>query len=85
MVLLSRLAAKTGAPVMFGYAERLPRGRGWHLHFLPAPPEIALADTAASAVVVNAMVEKCVRALPQQYQWVYKRFRVQPAGERAFY
>jgi Kdo2-lipid IVA lauroyltransferase/acyltransferase len=85
MVLLSRLAAKTGAPVMFGYAERLPRGRGWHLHFLPAPPEVAQADTAASAALVNAMVEKCVRAAPEQYQWVYKRFRVRPEGQRAFY
>lgn len=85
MVLLSRLAAKTGAPVMFGYAERLPRGRGYHLHFLPAPPEIAQADSEASAAVINAMVEKCVRALPEQYQWVYKRFRVRPAGEKAFY
>ncbi len=85
MVLLSRLAAKTGAPVMFGYAERLARGRGYHLHFLPAPPAIGQADTAASATVVNAMVEKCVRALPEQYQWVYKRFRVRPPGEQAFY
>ena len=85
MVLLSRLAAKTGAPVMFGYAERLPRGRGYHLHFLPAPPEIGQADIEASAGVINAMVEKCVRALPEQYQWVYKRFRGRPPGEKAFY
>ncbi len=85
MVLLSRLAAKTGAPVMFGYAERLPRGRGYHLHFLTAPPEIAQTGTGASAVVVNAMVEKCVRAAPEQYQWVYKRFRVRPDGDKAFY
>jgi len=26
-----------------------------------------------------------VRAAPEQYQWVYKRFRVRPAGEKAFY
>jgi KDO2-lipid IV(A) lauroyltransferase len=31
------------------------------------------------------MVEQCVRAAPEQYQWVYKRFRVRPAGEKAFY
>jgi len=85
MVLLSRLAAKTGAPVMFAYAERLPRGRGWHLHFLPAPPEIGQADSEASAAAVNAMVERCVRAAPEQYQWIYKRFRVRPHGEKTFY
>jgi KDO2-lipid IV(A) lauroyltransferase len=38
-----------------------------------------------SATRLNAMVEQCVRALPTQYQWVYKRFRVRPPGERAFY
>ena len=85
MVLLSRLAIKTGAPVMFGYAERLPRGRGYHLHFLPAPAEINHGSIESSAAVVNAMVEKCVRALPEQYQWVYKRFRILPPGEKPFY
>jgi KDO2-lipid IV(A) lauroyltransferase len=85
MVLLSRLAVKTGAPVMFAYAERLPRGRGYHLHFLPAPPDVNHGDLESSAATVNAMVEKCVRAAPDQYQWVYKRFRVRPAGDKAFY
>jgi KDO2-lipid IV(A) lauroyltransferase len=85
MVLLSRLALKTGAPVIFGYAERLPRGRGYHLHFLPASPDINHGGIESSAATVNAMVEKCVRAAPEQYQWVYKRFRVRPAGDKAFY
>jgi len=85
MVLLSRLAMKTGAPVLFGYAERLPRGRGYHLHFLPAPAEIGRGGLESSAAAVNAMVEKCARALPEQYQWVYKRYRVRPPGEKTFY
>jgi KDO2-lipid IV(A) lauroyltransferase len=85
MVLLSRLAVKTGAPVIFGYAERLPHGRGYHLHFLPASSDINHGGLESSAATVNAMVEKCVRAAPEQYQWVYKRFRVRPAGEKAFY
>jgi KDO2-lipid IV(A) lauroyltransferase len=85
MVLLSRLAIKTGAPVMFAYAERLPHGRGYHLHFLPASPDINHGGIESSAATVNEMVEKCVRAAPEQYQWVYKRFRVRPAGEKAFY
>lgn len=85
MVLLSRLAIKTGAPVMFGYAERLPHGRGYHLHFLPAPADINRGSLESSAAAVNAMVEQCARAAPEQYQWVYKRFRVRPAGEKAFY
>lgn len=85
MVLLSRLAIKTGAPVVFGYAERLPRGHGYHLHFLSAPAEINHGNVESSTAAVNAMVEKCVRAVPDQYQWIYKRFRNRPAGEPAFY
>ena len=85
MVLLSRLAAKSGAPVFFSFAERLPRGKGFRLHFLAAPPEVASDDPVIAATAVNAMVEQCVRLAPAQYQWVYKRFRVRPPGEAPAY
>jgi KDO2-lipid IV(A) lauroyltransferase len=85
MVLLSRLAIKTGAPVVFAWAERLSCGRGFHLHFLPAPGPIGQGDLESSAAVVNAMVESCVRTAPAQYHWVYKRFRARPAGEKSVY
>jgi KDO2-lipid IV(A) lauroyltransferase len=85
MVLLSRLAIKTGAPVIFAYAERLPHGRGYHLHFLPAPPTINHAPLDRSVAVMNDMVENLIRQRPQQYQWGYKRFRTRPAGESAIY
>lgn len=85
MVLLSRLAMKTGAPVIFVYAERLPRGAGFHLHFVAGPEAINDGPLEESVRSVNAAVEQCVRALPEQYQWSYKRFRSRPAGERRFY
>jgi lauroyl/myristoyl acyltransferase len=31
------------------------------------------------------MVEKCARAVPEQYQWIYKRFRVQPGKMKSPY
>ena len=37
MVLLPRLAARTGATVLFAFAERLPEGAGYRIHLLPAP------------------------------------------------
>jgi len=85
MVLLSRLAIKTGAPVIFCYAQRLPRGRGYHLHFVPAPPAINQAPLEQSVAVMNAMAETLIRIRPEQYQWGYKRFRTRPAGEPAIY
>ena len=85
MVLLSRLAIKTGAPVIFCYAERLPRGRGYRLHFAPAPPAISQPPLENSVTVMNRMVETLIKERPEQYQWGYKRFRTRPEGESAIY
>lgn len=85
LVLLPRLAIKTGAPVIFCYAERLPRGRGYHLHFVPAPPVINAAPVEHSVREMNKMVEALVRRCPQQYQWGYKRFRSRPKNEAKIY
>lgn len=83
--LLSRLAAKSGAPVFVVYAERLPRGRGYRMHFIPAGPEINDADAERSAAALNRAVEEAVRSCPAQYQWTYKRFRTRPRGEHRIY
>lgn len=85
MALLSRLAIKTDAPVIFCYAERLPRGRGYHLHFVPAPAAIRHAPLEQSVRVLNETVEALVRRCPPQYQWGYKRFRTRPPGAARLY
>ena len=85
MTLLPRLARKTGAAVFFVYAQRLPQAAGYHLHFVPAHPDIAHADAKIAAHHLNAGVESCVRTLPEQYQWGYKRFKTRAAGEEEFY
>lgn len=78
MTLLPRLAGKSGACVVFAYAERLPFGRGYHLHFLPAPAGIYERDLSVAAHGLNQGVESCVLQLPEQYQWSYRRFKTQP-------
>ncbi len=85
MVLLPKLARKSGATVLFIYAERLSRGRGFRLHIRPAPDGIDDADLGRAAASLNQGVEACVRQLPVQYQWGYKRFKGQPEGEPDFY
>lgn len=74
MVLLPRLAQRTGATVLFSFIERLPRGAGYRLHFLPAPAAIADTDLDVSCSALNRGVEDCVRLAFTQYQWTYKRF-----------
>lgn len=85
MLLLGRLARKTGAAVFFGYCERLPGTRGYRFHFLPAPDGIDDSDPQIAATAMNRGVEACVRALPEQYQWSYRRFRNRPPGEARIY
>ncbi len=80
MILLPRLAARTRATVLLGYAERLPRGRGWRIRIVPASDAIYDDDLKRAASAMNDDVERCVRALPEQYLWSYKRFRIRPPG-----
>jgi len=85
MTLLSKLANKTGSGVLICYAERLPYGRGYHIHFSETSGDVADSDAIKSCTAINMQVEKCVRELPEQYLWCYKRFRSRPAGENKIY
>ena len=85
MVLLGRLARKTGAAVVFSFAERLPGNAGYRAHWVEAPAAIADADPVRAAAALNQGVEQCVRICPEQYQWSYKRFQARPEGESEVY
>jgi len=85
MTLLSRLSQKSNAAVLCCYAERLPRGRGFAIHFLPADAELYAKDMDTSVTALNRMVEQSIRQIPEQYQWGYKRFRSRTEGEKDFY
>jgi KDO2-lipid IV(A) lauroyltransferase len=74
MVLLPRLAARTGATVLFAFAERLPRGAGYRIHLLPAPTGLLNADLGRACAALNQGVQDCVELAFAQYQWQYKRF-----------
>ena len=85
MILLNRFARKTGAPVLFLYTERLPRGKGFRAHWFKAPPEIADEDPIVGAEAMNRALETCIRHCPSQYLWSYKRFQTQPEGKSRLY
>ncbi|MET0330824.1 MAG: lipid A biosynthesis acyltransferase [Dyella sp.] len=78
MVLLPRLAARTGATVLFSFAERLPRGAGYRIHLLPAPEGLISEDLKVACGALNRGVEQCIELAFAQYQWHYKRFSVSP-------
>jgi len=83
--LVPKLAARTGAAVVFVYGERLPRGRGYRVHCRPGSAAIGAADPVAGARALNRDLEACIRELPEQYWWSYKRFRRAPPGQAGVY
>lgn len=80
MLLINRLARKTGARVIFLFAVRLSRAQGFHIHCLSAPVGIDSEDEITGATALNRGIEDAVNTCPQQYLWAYKRFRRRPPG-----
>jgi len=79
MTLAGRLAEASGAQVILAYAERLPRGLGYHLR-LSAMPQLLAGESPARAL--NRALEGLIRLCPAQYGWGYNRYKV-PAGAQA--
>jgi KDO2-lipid IV(A) lauroyltransferase len=75
MTLAGRLIESSGASVLLSYCERLPRGGGYVLHFIP----LELVPEKSIAQQINEAQEKIILACPEQYLWSYNRYKV-PAG-----
>ncbi|HYC45873.1 MAG TPA: lysophospholipid acyltransferase family protein [Burkholderiales bacterium] len=73
MTLVRRLQKQTGAAVVFLFAERLPDGAGYVLHYE------RYAGNELDERELNAQVEALVRRCPTQYLWSYNRYKV-PSG-----
>lgn len=80
ITLLSKLAHRSGATVLYCVVERLPRGKGWRFHILPADAAVSGNDPLEAATALNAGVERCIALCPEQYMWSYKRFNTTPDG-----
>ncbi len=80
MTLAARLS-ETGAATIFAWAERLPGGRGYHLHIRPPLGELQ-GTTVDRAQQINREIEALVRECPAQYLWGYNRYK-RPAGAAA--
>jgi len=78
MTLAGKLAAQTGVAVILTAGERLPRGRGWRIHYLRLPDPLP-DDPHAQAAVINRAMETLIRRFPAQYLWSYNRYKT-PRG-----
>lgn len=78
MTLAGKLAQMKGVQTLFFCAERLPKGQGFVLHIEPMQGE-PNGDKTHDARLINENVEYWVRRFPQQYLFMYNRYK-HPAG-----
>jgi KDO2-lipid IV(A) lauroyltransferase len=78
MTLLARLTEIENTTLVFLYGERLPRGAGFRLRFVPPPVPVA-GSPAERTTAINRCVEALIRECPSQYLWGYNRYK-RPAG-----
>ena len=80
----SVLAKLGGARVLPAYFRRLPQG-GYELTTLPVLENFPSGDEQADADRWQKLLEDYVRQYPDDYLWLYKRFKTRPLGESSVY
>lgn len=76
----SRIARISGAPVLPYFPERMSDSSGYVCHIGPPLEGFPSGDPLADAARFHAAIEAHVRRCPEQYLWVYKRFKL-PGAE----
>jgi KDO2-lipid IV(A) lauroyltransferase len=86
---IARVAMRTGAAVLPAFTiwdEALGKYR---IRFEPAIPTVRTGDDDADAVTntqnYTTAIEQAVRANPDQWLWVHRRWKTRPAGEPSLY
>jgi KDO2-lipid IV(A) lauroyltransferase len=77
MTLPAKLAQMSGATIILSYAERLPFGHGYAVHFVPFEQPL-IGTTEEQAGIINTAMEDLIARCPSQYFWSYNRFKGQP-------
>jgi Kdo2-lipid IVA lauroyltransferase/acyltransferase len=75
----SKLARLSGAPIV-PFSNRRSDNRGhWELEFHAPLHDLPTADALADTRVLVGLLEDFIRAAPEQYQWINRRFKGRPA------
>ena len=79
----AKLAARTGATVIPGFAVWDDAERRYILKFYPPVP--ITGDTVADTARIHAALEAAIREHPEQWLWIHRRWKTRPPGEPALY
>jgi lauroyl/myristoyl acyltransferase len=77
---LPRLAKLAGAAVIPCFTRRLSARAGYEIVLEPPLDNFPSGDDLADARRMNQVLERAVRAAPEQYMWTLKLFRTRPGG-----
>lgn len=86
---LARVAQKTGAAVLPGFLLWHADEKKYVLHFYPEIEMQRSGDAERDAVEntarCTAAIERVIRAYPEQWLWVHRRWKTRPPGEPPLY
>ena len=85
LTMTSRLAKVSGAPVLPYYSQRLPGKQGYLIRLMPPLQDFPSGDDVTDMTRINQAIEQQVRAAPDQYLWIHRRFKTRPPGEKEIY
>jgi len=80
---LAKLAARSGAAVIPGFALWSNHERRYVLRFYP--PVAMTGDAARDTAALQSKLEEIVRAHPEQWLWIHRRWKTRPPGEASLY
>lgn len=79
----SKLAARTGATVIPGYAVWSPAESRYVLRF--DPPVGITGNVLIDTQRIQSALERAIRAYPDQWLWIHRRWKTRPPGEPPLY
>jgi Kdo2-lipid IVA lauroyltransferase/acyltransferase len=86
---LARVAAKTGAAVVPGFLLWEPTEQRYVLRFGPRVELVCTEDSEQDAIAntarFTAILEAYIRAYPDQWLWLHRRWKTRPPGEQGIY